>query len=368
MGCCINVRTDFGAVADGVTDTTLQLLNAVAGTAPGDELYFPPSPLPYMVQVDALNWSLRTFYGELGNGSGSAIIKALGAGTDLVQLGAAAVRGIVFDAANLAQRALHAQSGGCVVSQCIAQNATAYGVLWDQTANVNATDVLAKDSDVGHKVLGCNASMFYNLSATGNQKQGIQILGTGSGETGLSGQCGIFGGRLSGNGADGASSALLLNGGQAYYVAGLDIAAGQDGIELKNNGHNHTIRACTIGGAAPYSAFVARQQTLLTLLGNSATASAFGRIYCPSPADVAAFTMLGNYQTDAASQVLMPFVLDDGITPWTATPMDFGLVASSPPNLGQWMQGTRVWSAAAGSPIGWICTAAGTPGTWAAFG
>lgn len=367
MGCCINVRTDFGAVADGVTDTTLQLLNAIAGTTPGDELYFPPSPFPYMVQTDALSWSLRTFYGELGDGSGSAVIKAIDAGIDLVQLGVATVRGIVFDAANLAQQALHAQSGSCVVSQCIAQNATAYGVLWDQTANVNATDVLAKDSDVGHKVLGCNASMFYNLSATGNRKQGLQVLGTGSGETGLSGQCGIFGGRLSGNGTDGASSALLLNGGQAFYISGMSIAAAQDGVELTNNGHNHSLRGCDLSGAAPYSAFVARQQTLLTLIGNSASASAFGRIYCPSPADIGSFTLLGNYQSDAATQVPMPFVLDSGGT-WTATPMDFGLVSSGPPTLGRWEQGMRVWSDAAGSPIGWICTASGTPGTWVAFG
>ena len=43
--------------------------------------------------------------------------------------------------------------------------------------------------------------------------------------------------------------------------------------------------------------------------------------------------------------------------------------STSIPTGGTWAQGDRVWksNAAVGSPIGWICTAAGTPGTWVAM-
>jgi hypothetical protein len=43
--------------------------------------------------------------------------------------------------------------------------------------------------------------------------------------------------------------------------------------------------------------------------------------------------------------------------------------STSIPTGGTWVQGDRVWksNAAVGSPIGWICTTAGTPGTWVAM-
>jgi len=43
--------------------------------------------------------------------------------------------------------------------------------------------------------------------------------------------------------------------------------------------------------------------------------------------------------------------------------------ATSVPTGGTWSQGDRVWksNAAVGSPIGWICTVSGTPGTWVAM-
>jgi hypothetical protein len=42
----------------------------------------------------------------------------------------------------------------------------------------------------------------------------------------------------------------------------------------------------------------------------------------------------------------------------------------SAPTTGTWQQGDIVWNvfATAGGFAGWICTTAGTPGTWKTFG
>jgi hypothetical protein len=39
------------------------------------------------------------------------------------------------------------------------------------------------------------------------------------------------------------------------------------------------------------------------------------------------------------------------------------------PVTGTWVVGDRVWDStpASGTPMGWICTVAGTPGTWVAM-
>lgn len=44
--------------------------------------------------------------------------------------------------------------------------------------------------------------------------------------------------------------------------------------------------------------------------------------------------------------------------------------AESPPVSGTWTRGTRIYNSApaSGQPIGWVCTTAGTPGIWSAFG
>ncbi|EMG39151.1 Pectate lyase superfamily protein [Desulfocurvibacter africanus PCS] len=43
--------------------------------------------------------------------------------------------------------------------------------------------------------------------------------------------------------------------------------------------------------------------------------------------------------------------------------------ASSAPTLGYWRHGSLVWNTApgVGQPLGWVCTAAGSPGTWVGF-
>jgi len=44
--------------------------------------------------------------------------------------------------------------------------------------------------------------------------------------------------------------------------------------------------------------------------------------------------------------------------------------ATTPPGSGAYVKGTIVWNSnpTAGAPIGWVCTVAGSPGTWLAFG
>lgn len=47
-----------------------------------------------------------------------------------------------------------------------------------------------------------------------------------------------------------------------------------------------------------------------------------------------------------------------------------GEEATSVPTTGTWQRGDIVWHAApvAGGFVGWVCVAAGTPGTWRTFG
>ena len=45
--------------------------------------------------------------------------------------------------------------------------------------------------------------------------------------------------------------------------------------------------------------------------------------------------------------------------------------ASAAPTTGTWAQGDIVWNSAvnmSGDPIGWVCTTAGSPGTWKPWG
>lgn len=46
------------------------------------------------------------------------------------------------------------------------------------------------------------------------------------------------------------------------------------------------------------------------------------------------------------------------------------LYQTAPPQFGFWNTGDKTWnsSPASGQPIGWVCTAGGSPGTWKAFG
>lgn len=43
--------------------------------------------------------------------------------------------------------------------------------------------------------------------------------------------------------------------------------------------------------------------------------------------------------------------------------------AAGPPSAGSFHAGDRVWNTApsSGVPVGWVCTVAGTPGTWSPF-
>ena len=46
------------------------------------------------------------------------------------------------------------------------------------------------------------------------------------------------------------------------------------------------------------------------------------------------------------------------------------MVADKPPTSGHWNKGDTVWNEHPKNtaPIGWVCTASGTPGNWSAWG
>jgi hypothetical protein len=57
-----------------------------------------------------------------------------------------------------------------------------------------------------------------------------------------------------------------------------------------------------------------------------------------------------------------------GVIPRIPTGPEAEVRASAAPTTGYWFKGDRCLNAApaAGVPVGWVCTAAGTPGTWKA--
>lgn len=362
-GCCFDMVDDFHAVPDGVADTTAAWALALASTQAGDRIYVPPGT--YMVDTGALVWPSRTFFGGK-NGSVGPVIKARNVGTDLVRMTGGKAVGLTFDGAGLSQNALHVDHASkATVQSCVAKNALAYGMLWDES-RVQAWNVSAQDSAIGHRILGCDDAKFYQLVATNCVSYGLELVGVGSGLTAFDGGCCIFGGLLDVNGTDGISPQAIIKGCVGGYMAGMYLEGGEL-VWIQND-----TLSCVFDGLRGVGS-VGRAYRLIscrlcTFTGNEAPVAGYASFFCQSPANVGSNTFRGNYRDSAIQNELMPLILDDGITSWTATPADFGLVAAGPPPLGRWEVGTRVWSDAAGSPIGWICTASGTPGTWAAFG
>lgn len=59
-----------------------------------------------------------------------------------------------------------------------------------------------------------------------------------------------------------------------------------------------------------------------------------------------------------------------GVSTYTVTTTPGQVLGTAPPTLGTWAAGDIVWNSAyaAGQAAGWICTVAGAPGVWVAFG
>jgi len=72
------------------------------------------------------------------------------------------------------------------------------------------------------------------------------------------------------------------------------------------------------------------------------------------------------FRTEAAGWTYLPFAYA-GTYPITSTTQNRDTAA---PTTGAWLRGDTVWNSApvAGGTIGWVCTTAGTPGTWKTFG
>ena len=66
--------------------------------------------------------------------------------------------------------------------------------------------------------------------------------------------------------------------------------------------------------------------------------------------------------------------IGDGVTAWKDLPSPISQASvrhdSAPPTTLPWGVGSITWNTApvAGENIGWVCIAAGVPGTWAPFG
>lgn len=75
----------------------------------------------------------------------------------------------------------------------------------------------------------------------------------------------------------------------------------------------------------------------------------------------------GEFGYDILTGVLK---VGDGKTMWKNLAAPTGTYGSAVPTTGTWGLGSIIWNSApvAGENIGWVCTVAGTPGTWVAFG
>ena len=61
-------------------------------------------------------------------------------------------------------------------------------------------------------------------------------------------------------------------------------------------------------------------------------------------------------------------MVNDGVT--ASVNMHSEHFGSAAPTTGTWRVGDKVWDVtpSAGGTMGWVCTTAGTPGTWKTFG
>ena len=55
---------------------------------------------------------------------------------------------------------------------------------------------------------------------------------------------------------------------------------------------------------------------------------------------------------------------------FTPSTDDEDIYMAAAPTTGTWVKNNKVWNSnpVPGENMGWVCTASGTPGTWAAFG
>lgn len=167
----------------------------------------------------------------------------------------------------------------------------------------------------------------------------------------------------------------------AYYFDGCEHTVAQNNVSHKSNGYGIYIGPASTGG--------------LVLIGNAtfypdqngSTPGADG-IHIDASATVTFPLILGNYLVRGGNTMQRSIGIS-GITEavivanhgdfkaeaWTGYPqrqtLDHRLIMDDhAPTVGTWQRGDIVLnlSPTVGGPVGWVCTTAGTPGTWKQFG
>jgi hypothetical protein len=85
--------------------------------------------------------------------------------------------------------------------------------------------------------------------------------------------------------------------------------------------------------------------------------------------DTTGTVYLGNISSDVAPSVGITSNIGS-LDSYTLAGVPNSQIGSAAPTTGTWARGDIVWddTPSASGKIGWVCTAAGTPGTWNAWG
>jgi len=151
------------------------------------------------------------------------------------------------------------------------------------------------------------------------------------------------------------------------------VNAGEEGIIVTSNlatSGDFTVTGNHILNVVDYGVFLFNGLNMATVSSNVVnTVTGLSRGYY-IPATRLAATVTGNTATGVTNPIFNSGA-GDGVTDfansWNAS---FTYEAAVAPSTGTWKVGDIAWDTtpSAGGKIGWVCTVAGSPGTWKAFG
>ena len=186
---------------------------------------------------------------------------------------------------------------------------------------------------------------------------------------------------LSGKAAVNFGSAKGDNGGGSFYWDESSVTADDGATVIKpyivisagrwikepDNSGSITVESTDLSvtaGSTPDAVNLALKDVATPGTGTKATIDSKGRVTAVASAALDEIADV-SLSTPAANDALVY----NG-TAWVNSPALNQTFATSNPTSGTYTVGTIIWNSAptAGGPLGWVCTVAGTPGTWNTFG
>lgn len=363
-------------------DDTLAFVTAFNSTAVGTEIRLHPKT--YRIKPDhptlvfwGRKWLGSYLHPNPKDGQGT-IIKPVSSGTSLAHMaGMGEVRNIQFDAEELCERALWYSGHVGLVKSCHFKGGTVAGAYMDG-ATSKLEDCRASHSGVGILARGANAGMILNCSADYNVHEGLLVEGAWSpprdGKPTHGGSVRVIGGGYAQNGTDlsAQSAQVVFDGVQngelsSAYLEGLP----------GNNGGALLIRNTTNACSFSRNVMSAGITKAITIEGINCVNNVFSEnrgnngppmtVTMPGNAWAHANIFRDNVMSSHSGGVwkwnIGGFVVE--LWPWGPSSLRPPIV-----NEGGWPKGMRLYNLNPSpiTPLGWVCTTTGFPGSWIPFG